>query len=109
MSNRYLFIFLMTIFVVGLIASGRSASAQGQTAPAAAASTSRVQAERALDSYISAMNTRDFSNVPLTQNVVFRGSVHTEPLEGDSAVRKFLVAVAKGARSVKLEWRLIDG
>jgi SnoaL-like domain len=68
-----------------------------------------VQAERILDGYFAAMNTHDFSQVPFTPEVVFRGSLHTEPIRGDSAVHTFLVAVGKGARNVRLEWRVIDG
>jgi hypothetical protein len=94
---------------VGLFALVLVATAQAQTAPPNTASTSRAEAERAVDSYVSAMNTRDFSDVPLTPNLIFRGSLHTEPVEGDSAYRTFFLAVAKGARSVKLKWRVIDG
>src|SRR6266853_1613979 len=71
--------------------------------------TTRAQAERALDSYFAALHSHDFSHVPFTREAVFRGSLHTEPIRGDSAVRAFLVAVGKGARSVRLEWRVIDG
>src|SRR4030095_9893416 len=71
--------------------------------------TSRAQAELALDAYFAAMRSQDFSHVAYTRNTVFRGSLHTEPIHGDSAVREFFVAVAKGARSVQPQWRVIDG
>jgi SnoaL-like protein len=71
--------------------------------------TSRAQAARALDSYFAAMHSHDFSSVPFTREAVFRGSLHTQPIRGDSAVRAFLVAVAEGARSVQPQWRVIDG
>ena len=74
-----------------------------------ASATSRAQAELALDAYFAAMRSQDFSHVPYTRNAVFRGSLHTEPIHGDSAVREFFVAVAKGARSVQPQWRVIDG
>jgi hypothetical protein len=88
---------------------GTVATAQVPDGSRDTANTSRVQAERILDGYFAAMNTHDFSQVPFTPEVVFRGSLHTEPIRGDSAVRTFLVAVGKGARNVRLEWRVIDG
>ena len=94
---------------LGLVASTIVANAQVPNGPRNPTNTSRAQAEHALDSYFAAMHSQDFSQVPFTREVVFRGSLHTAPVRGDSAVRAFLVAVAKGARSVRLEWRVIDG
>lgn len=85
------------------------AVAQASNEPRAVTNTSRAQAERALDAYFAGMHSHDFSHVPYTHDVVFRGSLHTEPIHGDSAVRAFFVAVAEGARSVRPEWRVIDG
>ncbi len=85
------------------------ASAQVPTGRRDTSNTTRAQAERALDSYFAALHSHDFSHVPFTREAVFRGSLHTEPIRGDSAVRAFLVAVGKGARSVRPEWRVVDG
>ncbi len=92
-----------------LVALPMIASPQAPNGPRNAPNTSRAQAERALDSYFAAMQSHDFSQVPFTREAVFRGSVHTEPIRGDSAVRAFLVAVANGARSVQPLWRVVDG
>jgi hypothetical protein len=109
MRKRGLVLLLITpLFALGLVASPIVATAQVPKARGIA-HTSRPQAERALDSYFAAMHSHDFSQVPFTREVVFRGSLHTEPICGDSAGRAFLVAVSKGARSAQLEWRVIDG
>jgi Predicted hydrolases or acyltransferases (alpha/beta hydrolase superfamily) len=101
---------LISAFVYIILALlGTVATGQGPNGPKDTGTTSRLQAEHTLDSYFAAMNSHDFSQVPFTREVVFRGSLHTEPVRGDSAVRAFLVAVGKGARNVQLEWRVIDG
>ncbi len=98
------------LLALGVLAGSVTvASAQAPNGSRNTSNTSRAQAERALDSYFAAMRSHDFSQVPFTAAVVFRGSLHTDPVRGDSAVRTFLVAVAKGARSVRLQWRVIDG
>jgi hypothetical protein len=74
---------------------GMVTTAQVQDGSQDTVNTPRVQAERILDSYFAAMNSHDFSHVPFTREVVFRGSLHTEPINGDSAARAFLVAVGE--------------
>src|SRR6059036_3091990 len=101
---------LISAFVYIILALlGMVATGQGPNGSKDTGATSRLQAEHILDSYFAAMNSHDFSQVPFTRKVVFRGSLHTEPIRGDSAVRAFLVAVANGARSVRPQWRVIDG
>ncbi len=95
--------------VLGLLLSPGILRSQVSTGPRDARKTSRAEAELALDSYFAAMRSQDFSHVPFTHDAVFRGSLHTEPIHGDSAVREFFAAVAKGARSVQPQWRVIDG
>ena len=97
------------MLVLSLVGSPLIAAAQASHEPRAPSNTSRAQAERTLDAYFAGMHSHDFSRVPFTHDVVFRGSLHTEPIRGDSAVRAFLVAVAEGARAVRVEWRVIDG
>src|SRR5438132_7720546 len=108
MSIRRELALRLVVLTVGLVASTTVTTAQVPNEPRNMASTSRAQAERTLDSYFAAMNSHDFSDVPFTHEVTFRGSLHTEPVKGDSAVRAFLVAVAKGAQRVELKWRVID-
>jgi hypothetical protein len=109
MRTRGLLLYQITLlFTLDLLVSPVVATAQVPKRRGIA-HTSRAQAERALDSYFAAMHSHDFSKVPFTREVEFRGSLHTEPVRGDSAVRAFLVSVSKGARSVRLQWRLIDG
>jgi SnoaL-like domain len=95
-------------FALAVLTLPRMASPQATNQPGKT-TTSRAQAENALDSYFAAMHSHDFSHVPYTPAVVFRGSLHTEPVRGDSAVRAFFVEVAQGARSVRPQWRVIDG
>ncbi len=103
--RRYL---RLVVFAVGLFAAlAMVVTAQVMNELRDTMSTSRAQAEGILDSYFAAMKSQDFSNVPFTPDAVFVGSLHTEPIKGDSAVRTFLVAVAKGA-SVQPKWRVID-
>jgi len=109
MSIRSELALRLVVLTVGLVASTSVTTAQVPNEPRNMASTSRAQAERTLDSYFAAMNSHDFSDVPFTHEVTFRGSLHTEPVIGDSAVRAFLVAVAEGAQRVELKWRVIDG
>jgi SnoaL-like domain len=99
----------LILLALALAALPTVASPQVPSRPRNTTNTSRAQAERALDSYFAAMRSHDFSGVPFTREAVFRGSLHTEPIRGDSAVRAFLVAVARGARSVQPQWRVIDG
>jgi hypothetical protein len=54
------------------------------------------------------MSSHDFSHVPFTPDAVFRGSLHTEPIKGEAALRQFLVAVSQGAERVEPKWRVID-
>ncbi len=99
----------LVVFAVGLFAAlAMVVTAQVMNELRDTMSTSRAQAEGILDSYFAAMKSQDFSNVPFTPDAVFVGSLHTEPIKGDSAVRTFLVAVAKGASSVQPKWCVID-
>jgi len=99
----------VVLIALEVVAWSVAATAQLPNGARPTANTTRAQAERTLDSYFAALHSHDFSHVPFTREAVFRGSLHTEPIRGDSAVRAFLVAVSKGARSVRLKWRVIDG
>jgi pimeloyl-ACP methyl ester carboxylesterase len=107
MKHRIRLISGLVYIILALL--GTVATGQGPNGSKDTGTTSRLQAEHILDSYFAAMNSHDFSQVLFTREVVFRGSLHTEHIRGDSAVRAFLVAVGKGARNVQLEWRVIDG
>jgi hypothetical protein len=50
-----------------------------------------------------------FLRSPFTRDAVFSGPLHTQPIKGESAVREYLVALAKGAQTVQPKWRVIDG
>ena len=102
---------MLHILVLGLqlLAWPMGAGAQVPSGARHTDKTTRAQAERILDSYFAALHSHDFSHVPYTREAVFRGSLHTEPIRGDSALRAFFVAVANGARSVRPQWRVIDG
>src|SRR6266478_5305883 len=104
--RRYL---RLVVFAVGLFAAlAMVVTAQVMNELRDTMSTSRAQAEGILDSYFAAMKSQDFSNVPFTPDAVFVGSLHTEPIKGDSAVRTFLVAVDKGA-CVHYEYQMNAG
>jgi SnoaL-like domain len=97
------------LLVSAFLAYPVGATAQAPGGAQRAATTTRTQANRALDSYFAALHAHDFSKVPYTPDTVFRGSVKTEPVRGASAVRDFFVAVANMARDVRPQWRVIDG
>jgi len=81
MSIRSELALRLVVLTVGLVASTTVTTAQVPNEPRNMASTSRAQAERTLDSYFAAMNSHDFSDVPFTHEVTFRGSLHTEPVQ----------------------------
>lgn len=97
------------VFIFGLSTALTVTTAQTPNGAPVAARTSRAQAERILDSYFAAMSSHDFSQVPFTRDAVVSGSLRTQPVKGESAVREFLVALAKGAQTVQPKWRVIDG
>jgi hypothetical protein len=71
----------MTLVLI-LVGSPMIAGAQASNEPRAVTKTSRAQAEHALDAYFAGMHSHDFSHVPFTHDVVFRGSCIWNPFTG---------------------------
>jgi hypothetical protein len=99
----------VVMFTLALFVASTVPTAQVRNDPHQTATTSRAQAERILDMYFDGMSSHDFSHLPMTPDAEFRGSLHPEPVRGESALREFLIAVSNGARTVTPKWRVIDG
>lgn len=69
----------------------------------------RSVVEQAIDLYLQATNSNDVRDIPLTGDVVIKGPMIPEAIEGEAAVRRYLAEVAPFVAQIKRKMTVIEG
>ena len=69
----------------------------------------RSVVEQIIDRYLQAINSDDVSGIPLTDDVVLKGPMIPEAIEGEAAVRQYLAEVAPFVARMTRKTTAIDG
>ena len=68
----------------------------------------RSVVEQAIDQYLQATNNNEVSGIPLTEDVVIKGPMIPDAIEGEAAVRQYLAEVAPFVARVSRKTTVID-
>lgn len=67
------------------------------------------QVRAVLDAYVNAWTERDFSSLPLADDITFKGPKHKEPLRGAETVRRFLTQMLPLMTGIDAVRYIIEG
>jgi hypothetical protein len=69
----------------------------------------RESVANVLNTYVTAMKTGDYSRVTFAPDVTFVGPLTNGPINGEAAVRAFLIRVSTDVKDIRVKRQVIDG